>query len=246
VARSGFYAVLCALAVRLDFGGGARQANANGAMSTIARDLAGRVVIGLAAAGFLAFGLVRLVGAVRDRRASRRQRGLTGLQGAFYVGVAWVPTSFLVGRRSTGTEGAQHAETARLLTWPGGRELVIAIGVAVVLACGWQLRTAATQDFTTGLRLRGRPRWLRRAVVTAGTVGIAARAAVFLPIGGFLIAASVQFDPAHARGLDAELATLARSSWWGPALLALVAAGLAVFAVYSGLEAWLREVAAGR
>ena len=55
--------------------------------------------------------------------------------------------------------------------------------------------------------------------------------------------AAVQEDPQHARGLDAELAMLARQSWWGPALLGLVSAGLVVLAAYSAVEARYRQVA---
>jgi hypothetical protein len=244
VARSGFYLLLAYLVARVAIDGGSsgRQTNANGALTVIAKDPFGMAAIAASAVGFLLFGVVRIAGAVRDREAKRSQRLLTLAQGAFYIGLTWVPLSFVLGSRGTGSEQAQHSETAKALSWPGGRILVIAVGVVVIGVCVYQVRTALRQDFTDGLDLRSAPRWVCRMVEVAGTVGIVARALVFVPVGGFLIAAALLEDPRHAEGLDAELATLARHSWWGPAILGVVASGLVIFAAYSLLEARYRRV----
>lgn len=243
-ARAGFYLLLAYLTVRVAVDGGAsgRQTNANGALTVVARDPLGKAVIAAAAVGFLTLGVVRIAGAVRDRAADRQQRVLTALQGAFYLVLTWVPLSFLLGSRRTGSEQAQHAETATILGWPGGRALVVAAGLVVIGVCAYQIRMALRQDFTDGLALHRAPAWVCRLVEAAGTVGIAARALVFLPIGILLCVAAVEADPGHAKGLDAELAVIARQSWWGPALLAVVALGLVVFAVYSALEARYRRL----
>jgi hypothetical protein len=201
------------------------------------------VLIAAAALGFLVLGIVRIAGAIRDQSADLQQRLLTGAQGAFYAALTYVPLSFLLGSRSTGSEQAQRSQTATVLGWPGGRALIIAVGVVVIAVCAYQIRTALTQDFTDGLNLRSAPGWVCRLVELAGSVGIVARALVFLPIGALFIVAAVQSDPGHAVGLDRELATLARQSWWGPAILGVVALGLVVFAVYSALEARYRRVA---
>lgn len=246
VARTVFYLLLVYLVVQVaaDGGRGGRQANAHGALTLIARNAVGEAVLVAAAAGFLVFGVVRVVGAVRDQQVEVWRRLTTALQGLFYVALAWVPMSFVMGRRQTGSEQQQHAETAAVLSWPLGRELVAAVGVIVVAVCGWQIRTALTRSFDDGLDLRGQPRRWKRAVSIVGAVGIAARAVVFVPIGVFLVVAAVQADPRHADGLDAELARMAQHAW-GPAVLALVAVGLLVFAAYSGIEARFRDVSRG-
>lgn len=244
VARALFYLVLASLVVRVavEGAGSGPQANPNGALSFVAGDWAGMAAIGAAALGFLVFGVVRVAGAVRDERASRGKRALTLVQGLFYVALAWVPLSFLLGQRQTGSEQAQQGQAERLFGWPGGRELLAALGLIVVGVCVFQIREAVSQNFADGLNLRRAPRWARRLVEVAGTVGIVSRALVFVPIGVLLVVAAVQADPAHAKGLDGELATLAGKSWWGPGILGVVAAGLAVFALYSGLEATFRRV----
>ena len=244
-ARTGFYLLLAGLVARTAFdrGTGGRQTNANGAMSVIAETVLGKVALGAAALGFVAFGVVRVAGAVRDGKAEWWRRVAVGLQGLFYVGLAWAPLSFLFGNRQTGSEQAQKQQTASALSWPLGRELVVIVGLVVIGVFAFQIRTALTDDYKDGLDLRQAPRAVRRLVDVVGTVGLVARAVVFLPIGVFLIVAAVKADPQHSKGLDAELAMLARQSWWGPALLWVVAVGLVVFAVYSGLEARYRKVA---
>ena len=247
-ARTVFYLLLAGLVARTAFdrGAGGKQTNAHGAMSVIASTPLGKAALAGAALGFLALGVVRFAGAVRDRKAETRKRLVAGLQGIFYAALTWVPLSFLFGNQQAGSEQAQKQETASVLSWPGGRVLVVAVGVIVLAVFGWQIRTALTQDYEDGLDLKSAPPWVCRLVAVAGTVGMFSRAVVFLPIGVFLIVAAVQADPQHSKGLDAELALLARQSWWGPTLLWVVAAGLVVFAVYSGLEARYRKVATAR
>jgi len=79
--------------------------------------------------------------------------------------------------------------------------------------------------------------------LTART-GIPARALAFAPVGVFLTIAAVRSDPRRANGLDALLLELARTDW-GRVAVALMAAGLAVFAAYSFLEARYRQISSG-
>jgi hypothetical protein len=247
VARAAFYALLAGLAVDVAItrGHGGRQANAHGALSVVATDPWGDLAVLLTAVGFCVLGLARLVGALRDRSLPAWRRTTTALQGLFYVALAWVPLSFVLGQRGIGSEQSQHADTARVLSWPGGRFLVIAVGVVVVLVCAWQIRTAWTRDFTDGMAMSKRSPWVRRLITWLGVVGIVARALVFVPVGAFLVVAGVQADPQHADGLDATLAAMSRQPW-GSVVLAAVAGGLLVFAAYSLLEARFRRVARGK
>ena len=247
VARSVFYLLLAGLAidVAVTRGHGGHQANAHGALSVVATTPSGYLAVLLTAVGFFMLGVARIVGALRDGQLPAWRRTTTALQGVFYVALTWVPLSFVLGRRGVGSEQSQHAETAQVLAWPGGRLLVIAVGVVVVVVCGWQVRTAWTRDFTDGMAMPKRSRRVRRLITWSGVVGIVARALVFVPVGVFLVVAGVQADPQHADGLDATLAAMSRHSW-GSLALGLVAAGLLVFAAYSLLEARYRRVARGK
>lgn len=244
-ARAVFYILLAYLALRIAALGGSRhQANAAGALSIVTATWIGKIAVAVAAAGFLTFGVVRVIGAVRDHSIPLWRRATTAAQGLFYVLLAYVPISFLAGNHSSGSEQSQHAQTASLLRLPGGAVLVIGVGVIILCVCAWQIRTAVGRDYTAGMREPG-PGWARVVLRIAGTAGIAARALVFCPIGFFFIWAGVTGNAKHSKGLDGELLDLARTSWGRPVLVA-VAIGLLVFAGYSLLEARYRDLTSGR
>ena len=86
-------------------------------------------------------------------------------------------------------------------------------------------------------RRAGAARW----VVPLGRAGYAARAAVFLVIGGFLVVAAYQSDPSEARGLGGALLAL-QAQPFGRALFGLVALGLAAFGAFEFAEARYRRI----
>ncbi|HEX8767205.1 MAG TPA: DUF1206 domain-containing protein [Jatrophihabitans sp.] len=222
---------------------GSGQANAGGALSLIAESLVGKLLLGCAAAGFLLLAGVRLFAAWRDRRPGTVRRLSVAGQGLSYVAVGLLPISYLLGNRRAGSESQQHDTTAQLLGIPGGPVLVVAAGVLVLAVCGWQLRGVARQDFTEGL-VEDAPAPLAWLARLSGSIGIAARAVVFVPIGIFLIVAGITYNPRGARGLDGELLLLAGHPW-GVAVLCVIALAMLIFALYSLIEARYRDVARG-
>ncbi len=240
VARGVFYCMLVYLVAELAAGGG-KQANANGALTTIASKPGGLAAIAVTAAGFLAFGVARIIGAVRDQQPSIWSRATAFVQGAFYVALTWVPLSYALGEHGSGSEQQHQKAASGLLRLPGGRELLFALGLIVVGVCVHQFWSGVDQDYAEGMDIKRSPRWVRGLVRVSGTVGIPARAVVFLPTGVFFMISAVQANPRHADGLDKQLAALAGHDW-GVAVLALVSLGLAIFALYSFLEARYRAV----
>jgi hypothetical protein len=240
LARSVFYCMLVYPVAQLAAGGG-KQANANGALSTIAAKPGGLAAIAATAAGFCSFGATRIWGSIRDRDESRGSRVMTFLQGAFYVALTWVPLSYALGKHGSGSEQQRHKTASGVLRLPAGRELLFALGLIVVGVCVHQFWQGVDQKYADGMDTGGSPDWVRGLVQAAGTIGIPARAVVFLPTGVFFMISAVQADPRHADGLDEELATLSRHSW-GVAILALVALGLGIFALFSFLETRYRKV----
>lgn len=241
--RTGFYMILTALTVRIALLGGrsGRQADAHGALAIVSRPVIGKVAIAAVALGFLLFGVGRLIGAFQDDSVSMVRRVLTVFQGLFYVALAYVPVSFLAGNHQTGSQQEQQRTTARVLAIPGGQALLIAVGLILIAVCAQQIRGALKHDFRDGLRLGQAPRAVRSIANGAGVVGITARALVFLPVGIFLVVSAFQKNPAHSYGTDGELLALSGHEW-GVALLVVVAAGLATFAVFSAIETRYREV----
>jgi hypothetical protein len=79
--------------------------------------------------------------------------------------------------------------------------------------------------------------WIKRA----GTLGHLARMLVFGLVGSFLITAAVDYNPNKAVGLDGALAKVDHAAY-GPYLLAVVAAGLVAFGIYSVSDARYRRI----
>jgi hypothetical protein len=242
--RGGFYAVLVYLTLLLAvFHDPKHPANASGALATVTHPTIGKIAVGAVAFGLMCFGVVSLVVAWRRRRTSRGQAALATVRGLFYLGLAYVPSAYLAGNHQVGSEQQQHKTTGRLLGFEGGQELVIALGLVVVGVCLWQIYSACRDDPVDHMKLAGKPAWVARLIRVTATVGIVARATTILPVGVFLIVAAVQFDPNHAKGLQGELSSLAGHPW-GRAVLVVVATGLAVFAMFSLLEARYRDLEA--
>lgn len=245
--RTGFYLMLTVLTARIAaFGGhGSPQDNASGALALIGRPWIGKAAIAAVALGFLSFGTGRLIAMAHDGSVSLPRRVTTGLQGGFYLFLAWVPVSYLAGNTGAGSEGQQHRTADQILSWPAGPELVVLVGVVTIAVSAFQIRTAVSRDFADGMAVANAPPGVRRLTHIVGFVGISARALVLFPLGVLLIVAGVYSDARHATGLDAEMLALSDSGW-GITVLALVSLGLATFTVYSALETWYRDVLAGR
>ncbi|HET9691354.1 MAG TPA: DUF1206 domain-containing protein [Acidimicrobiales bacterium] len=244
--RTGFYAVLTGITVRIAMlGHPHHQADAAGALNLISRPLIGKVAIGAVAVGFVLFGIGRLIGAHGDRSVSMARRAMTALQGLFYLAVADVPVSYLLGNHRTGSQGQNTRTTAMVLRWPGGRELLVAVGLVLIVVCVVQIRGGLSQQFTDGLAMQHAGRFLRAVARVSGAVGITARALVFVPMGVGLIVAGVEANAGNAVNTDTELLDLAGHPW-GVAVLCLVAAGLATFCCFSAIETRYREVISAR
>jgi hypothetical protein len=242
VGRAVFYFVLAWLVVEVARGGD-RQADPNGALHAVAAEPFGLALIAVAAFGFAAFAAIRAVTAVSaiPRREGVRPVLRAGAEMLAYGALAAFTLSFLLGDRSAGSNRSHHSTTARLLEHPAGRALVVAIGAGVVVFYGYQLWEVATQGFAHRLDDRRMPRWLGGIARVVGSAGLVARAVAFVPVGAFLVVAAVTRDPQRAKSLDQTLHDMA-GRWWGLALLAVVAFGLAMFGVYSLLEAGWRRV----
>lgn len=246
LSRAVLYLLLAYLAAAVagGWGGGGPQANANGALSTVAATPPGLVALVGAAGGFAAFGLIRLAGAYGDGQVGGARRVTTAGQGLFYLAMSATTVSYLLGRRSTGSSEQEDSTVIALVSSPVGRVLLAVAGVVVVCVCLWQARLALQGGFADSLHTRAMRDDLLAATRVTGALGILARASAILPIGALMVVASVQARPGAAKDLDELLMALAGDPV-GQALVWTVAAGFLVFAVYSCVEVRYRRVHAG-
>ncbi len=246
VGRGVFYLILAALTLEvvLQPRRSVPQANANGALSEVARSPVGLLLVAAAGVGFVAFGMVRLAGAITDDRHGWLRRVSTAGQGLMYLALAATTASFVLGRHGAGSEQQQRRTASTVLGLPGGRALLAVAGLAVLGVGCWQLVVAAKGKFEDTLHTEQMSTEVHRLTRLTARVGIPARALALSPVGAFLVLAAVRSNPQDAKGSDAVLLELAHTRW-GQGVVVLIAAGFVMFAAYSFLEARYRQVSSG-
>lgn len=243
------YLVIGALALDLARGDGDAEASQRGALEAAARQPFGRVLLLVLLVGLLAHMGWRVALAIRGEPGDDEDGGSVAKRVAnagravIYAGLAVAAARILLGSGGDSGGGSEKESTATVLEWPGGRWLVIAAGLAVIGAGLWNLSKVVTATFLDDLDLSGLDRGPRRAVEGAGRVGYGARGVAFGLIGWFLVRAGLEHDPEEARGLDQSLRELATADH-GPAVLAVLAVGMALFGAFRLMDArWRRPSA---
>ena len=244
-ARGVMYVVIGWLAVQIAVSHSGRQADQAGALHAIAATPVGGVLLWLLVIGFTGMTLWRLCEAAygtpgtSTRKPSQRLAALG--KAVVYAVIAYSVLKYAVGAGGPQSSDAQSVDlTATVMKYPGGRILVIIIGLALVGGGAYLAYQAWKKEFRQDLQLRDLHGHLRRVVEWLGEFGGIARGAVFVTAGVFLIVAAAEARPQQAKGADSALRSLAATPA-GPWLLVLVAVGLIMFGVFSWCEArWLR------
>ncbi|MFF4258407.1 DUF1206 domain-containing protein [Streptomyces sp. NPDC001663] len=246
-ARGVIYLLVGVLALQIAFGDGDRQADRGGALAELAKQPFGAVLLwalGLGLAGMAVWRLSEVVfGSVGPDGRSAGKRLLAAGRCAFYVVVAYSVLTFAAGPHS-GSGGSSDEQsrdvTARVLDLTAGQWLVGAAGAGVVVAGVWIGARAVRRDYRDKVKLGEMAPWARRLTDVTGVVGGAARGLVFAAAGTFAVRAAVDYRPDKAKGVDDTLRSFAHTPL-GPWLLALIAAGLVLFGVFSfALARWRR------
>lgn len=200
---------------------------------------AGQALLVAMALGFLGYGLWRISEAVLDTEGHGddakgkviRAAGL--VSGVVHLGLALYALRLgLGGGGSSGSGGAEQG-AATTLALPGGQTLLV-IASAVLLGAGlYQFIKAAKLGFLRHLDQQAcRAAWVR----WVGRLGYAARGAVFLIVAYSLWRAARQDSAQQADGTGEALGSLP------PTMQAAVAAGLALFGIFSLVEARYRRI----
>jgi hypothetical protein len=231
-ARGLLYLVIAYLIVKAG-----RAEDPSGALGVLAQG-AGQWLLILMTAGFVAYGLWRLSDAAFNVEGHEgggkglRERLGAGASGIVHLFLAWQAVRLIQGAASGGGGGTEgRAQTA--LSLPGGQLMLVVAGLVLVGVGLFQFVKAYKFSFCKHLdsRVANEP-WVR----WSGRGGYAARGAVFLISGFFLAQAGLQEQASEAGGMAEALAWL--TSPWD----VLVATGLALFGIFSLIEARYRII----
>lgn len=246
VARSLLYFLVGILALQVARGQKGEDPDNHGALATLVRQPLGKFVLAGVAVGFLGYAAWRLADAVFDTDGEGTdlsgwaKRAADAARGLLYLGFFITAVRLITG--SSGDDQTKESDlTATVLRAPLGRVLVALVGLAIIAGGLWNGWRAVSRKYRKKLRTWQMHDATRKAVTVVASIGMAARMVVFLLIGTFLVRAAQRYDPNEAVGVDGALRRLADRPY-GPGLLALVAAGLFTFGLYSLVEARYRRI----
>ena len=245
-ARGLMYILIGWIAIDVAVSHSGKKADSSGALRLVGGSPVGKVVLWLLVVGFVGLALWRLTEAIYGARGPdghKAGKRIAALGRTILYGfLAYVVLKYAIGAGAPKSSNSQSKDlTATVMAHPGGRVLVILVGLALAIAGAILAYQAWRKDFLKHLELGTAGPTARRVVERLGQIGGIARGVVFAVAGIFLFVAGVKANPAQAKGIDSTLRSFA-STPLGPWLLVLVAAGLVVFGLYSCCEARWRKV----
>ena len=247
LAGRGFvYLLVAFIAFRIPFGKPA-TADKEGALANLSSKPWGFPVLIAIAIGFAGYAIWRLVEAFLDPEGkSKKSDGKWKRVGYLFRGVLYTVFAFNTVKiafthQARGSTQKAQETTAGVFGLPGGKWLVLAFGIGVIVAGAYNGYRAFAGKYRKDFKVREMSAGQRKVLFPIAAAGLYARAVVFSLVGIFFIHAAVTFDPAKAVGLDGALHKILSSPggyWW----LEIVAAGLAAFGIFSLAQARYRSV----
>jgi hypothetical protein len=247
IARGVIYAIIGGLAIQVATHATPKTpTNQKGALETIDKQPLGHWLLIVVAAGLGTYALWRFVqayvghgpeGGGDDSAFGRISAAASGVA---YLAMCALAISILAGASSQ-SSSSPHKSTAGVLGWPGGQWIVGIAGAIFVGVALYQGYKGVSRKFLEEDKTGEMGPLVMRWITISGVIGHLARMVAFGLIGVFLIKAAVDYAPNKAVGLDGALEKLARESY-GTFLLAVVAAGLIAFGLFSIAEARYRRI----
>jgi uncharacterized protein DUF1206 len=238
--------LIAGLALRIAWRGQDRgNADPSGAMRAVAAQPGGAVLLCCLAAGLVGLALWQAgaaVWGVADAPAGRRLRDrVTSVARAIvYATLAGSAVSAAFGSGVSSSQSQQRA-TSGVLGLPGGRLIVVVVGVVVVAIGVGMVVRGVRESIGDEIDLSSMRPVTRSVAERLGQVGYIAKGVAFDLVGGLLGYAAVTFDRRKAQGLDGALELLLAQPL-GRFLLSSVAIGFAAFGFYAMLQARYRRL----
>jgi hypothetical protein len=247
-ARAGYlvsgvlHVLIGVLALRVALGGASEQADQSGALGTIASTPFGGIVLWFSVFAFLALGAWQVAKAISGgaptssgrSESSAGDRAKAAGRAAVYLALAAAAFSFARGGGSSSS--AQTADaTAKLMSAPGGRLLVAAVGLAIVGVGAYHVYKGWKKKFLQDLH-RLPSGQAGPAVRRLGMAGYIAKGVALAIVGVLFVTAAATADPSKSTGLDGALHTL-RDQPAGVVLLVIVGLGFVAYGIYSFVRA---------
>ena len=234
VGRGAIYLIVGWLSIRIAFGDRSAHADQKGAIAALLRQPFGRWMVVVLAVLFLAYAIHRFSRAVLDPEDEGwAKRLFVAGRGALYLALATGAVSMALGRSYDESNSDEQRDLAlRVLGWPGGRWIVVAVGLGLAATGVWYALRVFTGAFHEDLKKHEMPASMERLVKAVGVFGLLARMIAFALVGWFLVHLAWKFDASEPVGLDESLTRVAAAPW-GRVALVVVGVGLISFGLFS-------------
>jgi hypothetical protein len=225
VASGVLHIVLGLIAVQIAWFHSATSADQSGAFGALGHQPLGKVALWVVAIGFAGLTVWQVTEAL-GTSAGAGARLKAASKAVVYAVLAWTAFRFAIGSSSSSNQQTQDV-TANLMSKPGGRFAVAAVGVVILVVAIYHVYKGWARKFLRDLKENP-----GRFVTAAGRLGYVAKGVALAVVGFLFIAAATKAKPGEAGGLDKALRTL-RDQPLGGVLLTVVAAGFLAYGVYS-------------
>jgi len=242
-ARGVVYLLLGVIAFGVALGSRSADVDQKGVLTELLSRPLGGVLVGLLALGFACYAAWRFYEAATGVRGTGGRvwpRVQSAFRGLVYSVLTVTAIAVLLGsRESQGSQ--QKGIVAEVMSHPGGRWLVMLVGLAVVAVGLAQIYEGVQKKFMRWFRAESLPPEAVTLVRRLGTVGTISRGAVFALAGALVVVAAWNSEPSKAGGVDTAVTSL-RDLPYGPFLIAVIAVGLIAFGLFGLAEARYRRV----
>ncbi|ADD45460.1 DUF1206 domain-containing protein [Stackebrandtia nassauensis] len=236
-ARGVLYALLGVLALQVAFGDGG-SADKSGAIHLVASQPLGEVLLWVMAVGLTALTLWQLGEAIFGRPEVRERVESAARAVVYTLLVISIVSLLLWGTKTASTDSQSKDATSAVFELPGGQVLVGLAALGLIGLGGYWVYEGWTQKFMKDMFVTNLK--AARLVPKLGTAGYIARGIIAVTAGILIGRSAITYDPDKAVGIDGALKSLVELPI-GPVVLAMVAVGLILFAVYCFAEArWHR------
>jgi hypothetical protein len=255
IGKGALYTLLGFLAINVAMGNSSSaSASKTGAIQTVAQAPFGKFLLIALTVALIALVVWKFSQAVSGdpiEGSDGSDRAKYAGKGVLYSGAALASLSILISNwggnagavpggagGGAGGGGGQQQAAGVVMGLPGGRWIVLIVGLGAIGFGGYEIyKHAVNCDFTkrTGALSQDK----RKVVEALGRAGYVGSGLVSVGVGFFFVIAGLTYDPKNAKGLSGLLAELAGQSW-GQLVLWLIAVGLFAYGLFSFAEARYR------
>jgi len=219
------------LALQIAWGGtSGGSADSSGALTTVADQPFGKILLWLVAVGMVALALWQASEAIwgyHNRSGGKRVRKQvsSAAKAVLYAALGVSAALVAVGSGSSSSQPEQEA-TSGVLAWPGGQVIVVVTGLIIIGVGVAGVVKGVKKSFAEEIDTSSMSPAARSVAARLGQVGYIARGLALGVVGGLLGYAAVTFDAQQAKGLDGAMRTILEQPF---GQLGFVAFGLFAF-----------------